>query len=342
MFDPIRRIPIYESLPTVPSVEAWREMSPEARLNFQIEVNAALTPPDELMSEGLPHKRAKSQAADALGLHFKTIGRSVYIAEDLAVLCPNEKPFSPDIMVVLDVEPSDDDDDRMSWVVADEGKGIDLALEVLHCGDRAKDLVDNVERYALLGIAEYFVYDRARQRIHGYRLTAPSSGRYQPIIPQLGRYASGVLALDLTISDDKLQFLAGDATLPQSADLIRRLREMVSNIESKADEVQAQLAAAQDRAERAQDRAEKAQDRAEKAEKQLDEVKTQAERAQLQAELVTKSLRAALLLILDLRNIVCPNELRARIQACREPELLNHWFSRAQQARKLDDIFGAD
>lgn len=321
MFDPIRKIPIYDSLPTVPSVEEWRAMSPEARLDFQVAVNEALTPPAELMSEGTPHKRVKSQTVDALGLHFRTIGRSVYIGEDLAVLYPGEKPFSPDIMAVQDVEPSDDDDERMTWVVADEGKGIDLALEVLHRGDRNKDLVENVERYARLGIAEYFVYDHARQRIHGYRLIAPSSGRYQPIIPQLGRFASGVLALDLAIIDDRLQFLAGEGALPQSADMIRRLQEMVSNIESKANEAQAQIKAAEAR-----------------AEKEL----ARAEKAQLQVELVTKSLRAALLLILDLRGIVCPTEIRARIQSCQEPDLLDHWLSKAHNATNLNDIFAAD
>lgn len=116
----------------------------------------------------------------------------------------------------------------------------------------------------------------------------------------------------------------------------------VSNIEIKADEVQAQLTAAQARAERAQADAEKAQARAEKAESEREEAEAHAQRAQLQAELLTRSLRSAIFLILDLRNIVCPDEIRARIQSCREPDLLNHWLTRAYQARNLDDIFGVD
>src|SRR5262245_36984624 len=43
----------------------------------------------------------------------------------------------------------------LAWVVAEEGKGLDFVLEVLHKGDRNKDLVENVERYAQLGIPEY-------------------------------------------------------------------------------------------------------------------------------------------------------------------------------------------
>src|SRR5262249_53210615 len=64
------------------------------------------------------------------------------------------------------------EDERMAWVVADEGKGPDLLLEVLHQGNRDKDLVNNVRDYARLGVREYFVYDRLRVRLYGYRLAS--------------------------------------------------------------------------------------------------------------------------------------------------------------------------
>ncbi|MEO5730481.1 MAG: hypothetical protein ABI134_31750, partial [Byssovorax sp.] len=88
-------------LPTVPTVEAWRAMTPAERERVQVEINAALTASVDVMSEGQPHKKAKSRTIDALGLHFRTIGRTVYLAEELAVLYPGEKPFSPDILAVL-------------------------------------------------------------------------------------------------------------------------------------------------------------------------------------------------------------------------------------------------
>ncbi len=44
--------------------------------------------------------------------------------------------------------------------------------------------MDNVERYARLGIPEYFVYDRKRQDLRGYRLPSPEARRYQRIVPQ--------------------------------------------------------------------------------------------------------------------------------------------------------------
>jgi Uma2 family endonuclease len=90
------------------------------------------------------------------------------------------------VLAVLDV-PQPEDDERMAWVVADEGKGLDLVLEVLHHADRNKDLVENVERYARLGIPEYFVYDRARQRIHGHRRSPRSRPAGFPVRPTSAR-----------------------------------------------------------------------------------------------------------------------------------------------------------
>lgn len=140
--------------PVGPSVEEWRTMTPEARERFLVEVNTALSNAS-LMSEGQPHKRAKSRAADMLGLHFKKMGRLVYVAEELSVVYPGEAAFSPDVLAVLGIE-QPGDDPRMAWVVADEGKGLDFVLEVLDRGDRRKDLVENVERYARIGIPEDF------------------------------------------------------------------------------------------------------------------------------------------------------------------------------------------
>jgi Uma2 family endonuclease len=291
-----RRAPPPEALPTVPTVEAWRAMTPEARMRFQVEVNTALTAAARLMSEGVPHRRAKSRAVDALGLHFKTIGRAVYLAEELSVLYPGERPFTPDILAVLGVE-QPEDDERMAWVVADEGKGLDLVIEVLHRGDRDKDLVENVDRYAQLGITEYFVYDRARQQVHGFRLPAPGARHYQRIMPQLGHLHASVLGLDLAVIGNTLRFLAGEATLPVSADLISRLQDMVQGLETKAEEAQA---------------------------------------AQAQA---VEGLRDAILGVLEMRGIPCPDDAHARIQACDDPAVLRRWWTRARAAGSTGEVF---
>ncbi|MEO5730402.1 MAG: Uma2 family endonuclease, partial [Byssovorax sp.] len=210
------------SLPIAPTEDEWQKMTPAERERLLIEVNDSLSDPRRLMSEGQPHKKAKSRAMDLLGLHFNTLGRVVYLAEEMAVMYPGEEVFSPDVLAVLDV-PQPEDDLRMAWVVADEHKGLDFVLEVHYAGDRNKDLVVNVERYARLGIPEYFIYDRARQQIHGYRLTGPGVKRYQRIMPQAGRYSSLVLGVDMVIQGGTLRFYQGSAELISSDDLIGRL-----------------------------------------------------------------------------------------------------------------------
>jgi len=238
MADPLRaptRPPA--PLPVAPTLEAWRAMSRDERDRFLIAANEALSDPLRTMSEGRPHKKAKSRAVDVLGLHFKAMGRAIYLAEELAAVYPGSEVFTPDVLAVLDVE-QPEDDQRLAWVVADEGKGLDLVLEVLHRGDRRKDLVENVERYASLGISEYFVYDFARQQLHGHRLVGPDARRYQRIVPQAGRYHSAVLGLDLVLQQGSLHFYQGMAELIGSDDLISRLAGMVESLEAKAEQDQ--------------------------------------------------------------------------------------------------------
>ncbi|MDI3282828.1 Uma2 family endonuclease [Polyangium sp. 15x6] len=214
-------------------------MTPQARERFIDEVVVAFSDPRWNDGNGQPHNLAKRRATERLRRHFDAIGRRIYLAEELNVLYPGERAFCPDILAVLDV-PQPEDDERMAWVVADEGRGLDLVIEVLYEGRRKKDLVDNVERYARLGIPEYFVYDRKKQQLHGYRLPAPEARRYQRIVPQAGRYASGVLGLDLAIEKGKLEFFYGMAAIFGTEDLIGRLQGMMQSLEAKAEQAEAQ------------------------------------------------------------------------------------------------------
>ena len=274
---------------------------------LQLAVLDALSDPLDLMSEGRPHKRAKSRAIDTLGLHFKTLGRDVYLAEEMAVMYPGEPGFSPDVLAVLDV-PQPDDDPRLAWVVADEGRGLDFVLEVLHHGDRKKDLVTNVERYARLGIPEYFVYDRAQQRIVGHRLPSAGERRYQRIVPQAGRYASRVLGLDLAVQDGSLRFFYGMGELIGSDDLISRLTGMVDNLEAKADAAEAKADAAEAKADAAE----------------------------------VEALRGAVLTVLGARGVPSSDEDRARVLSCDDPSTLRRWLARAATAASATEALALD
>jgi hypothetical protein len=146
--DPPRpRLPII-----APTLAQWAAMTEEERLRFLIDVNAAHSDPSQYAGEGRPHKKAKSRALDELSLHFAKIGRTIYLADEMTVVYPGEETVVPDLLAVLDVA-QPEEDERMAWVVADEGKGLDLVLEVLHKGNREKDLEQNVEATRAWGSA---------------------------------------------------------------------------------------------------------------------------------------------------------------------------------------------
>ena len=220
--------------PRAPPQEIWDEMTPAERqrvvdsLPSELEISQAHPP------EGDFHFEAKAAAKDTLRGYFQRIGRPVYVACELPVYYPKEPLFAPDVIAVRDVELKH----RMSWTVSSEGKGLDLALEVLWAGRAKKDLEENVARYAALGIPEYFVFDRRRLRLRGYRLPSPTAKRYQPILPQEGRLASAVLDLELGIEGETLRFYHGLAPLPEAGELIARLGSMVGDLETRMEEAE--------------------------------------------------------------------------------------------------------
>lgn len=262
--------------PRAPSQEAWDRMTPEERAR----VVDALPTEDSLdfAPEGDLHRKAKNKAADTLDAFFRRLGRKIYVSSELGVYYPDEPRFSPDVLAVLDVEPHD----RTSWVVSKEGKGLDLVIEVLWAGESEKDKQRNVERYARLGIEEYFIFDRARLSLRGYRLSPPPEGKarrsqgYKPIVPQEGRYESRVLGLDLTIDGTKLRFLLGMAPIPDAEELIAKLGTMLGDVVARKQEAEED---AKREAARADAEAENAKREADNARREADNARREAARA---------------------------------------------------------------
>lgn len=239
-------------LPLTPSAEDWLAMSRQDRDRFIEQVTAAMQREEAYLSEGRPHFRAKVSAVTTLGEHFQRVGKHIYLACELPVLYPGEAPFSPDLLAVLDVEDPGDEDSRMAWAVAEEGRGLSLVMEVHYSGSKDKDLVVNVARYARLGIPEYFVYDRRAQKLYGYRLHA---GRYASIPDRRGMLRSTVLGLDLAVLDGRLRFFADEALVPESGELLARLERLMAQRTSEISDEIAAREAAERRAEAAEARA---------------------------------------------------------------------------------------
>jgi Uma2 family endonuclease len=218
-------------LPRAPTEAEWARLSDAERAAVVEGLPAAMTYAEASPPEGDLHYDAKDDARSTLREWYRRLGRSVYVAAELTTYYPGEARFAPDVLAVHDLPVHD----RMKWVVSAEGKGLDWVLEVHVGGDRKKDAEWNVTRYARLGIPEYFVYDRARQQLLGYRLPGATSRTYGRIVPQGGFYPSEVLGLSLAIQEGRLRFFHANAELLPPRDLAVRLERMLAEVAAERD-----------------------------------------------------------------------------------------------------------
>lgn len=236
--------------PRAPAQALWEALPAAERARIVAELPSEL--PRAYPPEGDPHRVPTERARDALGGFFSRLRRKIYLSSDLPVYYPAEPMFAPDLIAVLDVE----DHLREKWVVSAEGRGLDLALEVYVSGERKKDLERNVERFARLGIPEYFIFEPRKGSLRGYRLKE-SGGSYEPVVPQGGRWSSEVLGLDLVVSGALLRFYHGTAPLLEAPELIEDLERRVGATQAREEALAEELEREKQRAEAQQERAER-------------------------------------------------------------------------------------
>jgi Uma2 family endonuclease len=221
-----------EAFPRAPTQAEWDVMGPEERARVVESLPDEVTDEELAMPEGDLHFHAKVETRDTLLGFFGRRKRKVYVGSELPIYYPGERRFAPDLLVVLDAEPHM----RGKWVVSHEGKGLDWVMEVHVGGDRKKDAEYNVERYARLGIPEYFIYDRSREELFGYWLATPGARTYTPMAPRQGRFASTVLGLELEVVDEKLRLWSGETLLLESSELLERMQEEMERVQRRADD----------------------------------------------------------------------------------------------------------
>ncbi len=275
-----------DAFPRAPSQEEWDRMSLEERARVAEALPNEVTYEEMAPPEGDLHQEAKYSALEMLRGYFGNQAREVYVGSELPVYYPAERRFAPDLLVVFDVEAHK----RGKWLVSQEGKGLDWVMEVHVGGDRKKDAVFNVRRYARLGIPEYFIYDRARERLEGYRLESPEAREYTRLEPRHGRFTSRVLGLELELVDDKLRFWAGTTLLLESAEIVARMKARADEEARLRQEAEQRAEAEARLRETAERRAEEETRRAEAEARRREEserLREAAERrvAELQAEL---------------------------------------------------------
>lgn len=290
--------------PRAPTAEAWATMTAaeQARAEAALIASESREELDErdAMAEGDPHIDAKMDARDTLRAYFARRGRRMYVGAEIKVFYPGEKGFTPDVIAVADV----DQHPRNCWMVSREGKGVDLALEVHYEGDWRKDFVDNVAKYASLGIHEYFIYDVRRGQVRGHRLPRSGPVSYEVIPSRAGKYRSDVLDLELAVEGGRLRFYLGTAELITATEMVDKLERMVEAAAAQSE--QEQLRVGQE---------------------------------QLRAEQALSQVGQAILAILKVRGLPVERDAEARILGTTDLTMLQRWLQRAVTIAAAEELF---
>lgn len=285
--------------PRAPTEEQWAAMTPAEREQVVASLPSDV-PFEVFMPEGDPHRIAKQRVLGSLGAFFQKIGRKVYLSSELGVYYPGEARFAPDVLAVVDVEPHP----RMKWVVMSEGKGLDVVLEVHVSGEWQKDFEANRRRYARLGIPEYFLFDRIRNRLFGWRLPNAGARVYEAMVPQLGKFTSRVLGLDLGLEQDRVRFYSGTAPLPEAEELVGKLEAMVGELvdrrERERQELEAEVQQQRLELEREREGREREREGRERAEQERERAEQERERAEQERERAEQGREASLRRVAEL------------------------------------------
>lgn len=211
--------------PRAPPQEIWDELGPMDRKRVEESLPSGVPRAARAM-EGDPHREGRADALSTLRTFFRRVGRRVYLSSGLAVYYPDEPYFAPDLLAVFDT----DTHARMKWVVSRERRGLDFVLEIHVIGDAGAEHERRLTRYAELGITEYFLFDRGRLGLRGFRLPDPEARAYEPITPQGGRLHSQVLGLDLTAHGNRLRFFHGAAPLLGTDEILTQAEARVDEL----------------------------------------------------------------------------------------------------------------
>ncbi len=189
----------------------------------------------------------------------------------------------PDCIVAFDVNPERISDEDNGYIINEVGKPPEFVLEVASSSTGEHDYLDKRERYATLGVGEYWRFDHTGGDYHDAALAGDRlvDGVYVPI--PVSREPEGViwghsaaLELDLCWDGGQLRFYdpANRAYLPRQPEL----KDQRDAAQARAIAAEDQLDAAESRAIAAEDQRNAAESRAIAAEAQRDAAVLEAER----------------------------------------------------------------
>jgi Uma2 family endonuclease len=178
------------------------------------------------MAETDMHRDWMFRIIELLKLFFA--GQWVYVSGNLLIYYVEgdpKKSVAPDTFVVKGCDPRR----RRTFKIWEEGKGPGFVLEVTSKKTRREDLGSKKEKYALLKVAEYFLYDPLAEwlkpALQGYRLV---NGDYVLIQPgDDGGLVSEQLGITFRLEDGDLALFdsATGKRLKSGAERARELEE---------------------------------------------------------------------------------------------------------------------
>jgi Uma2 family endonuclease len=188
---------------------------------------------------------------EALKDHFRELPQ-VYVAGNMLLYYEEGDPtacVAPDVFVVQGVAKHE----RRTYRLWEEGVAPAVVFEITSRGSRLEDLGTKRAVYAMLGVAEYFVYDPLGEylvpALQGFRLQRDDYARMSPEAD--GGLRSQVLRVDLRLEQGRLRVVdpATGARLltPAEAQEARRAAEArAAQAEAEVAQLRAELARRRD------------------------------------------------------------------------------------------------
>ena len=235
------------------------------------------------------HRRILIRTLGVIEEHFRQMPQ-IYVSGDILMYYVKGDPrksVSPDILVSFGLGKKP----RRTYLVWEEGKVPDFAMEFSSKGTYRNDLGRKMELYASLGIPDYFLYDA-----EGLYLPSPLmgftlvNGVYVPISPGAnGGLHSPSLGLDFHVDDEGLGIydpVAGEWLQTPAESASARAEREATRAEQETARAEQETA----RAEREATRAEQETARAEEAVIAREEAEARAEQAEAEAAQLREAL----------------------------------------------------
>ncbi len=169
----------------------------------------------------------------------------VYVSGNLLVYYERgnrHRHLSPDVFVVLGAPKRQ----RKNYLIWEEGRTLDFALEITSASTKEEDLDDKFGLYQdTLRVREYFLFDPLAEYLEpplrGYRLR---DNKYVPIRPLKGRLPSKVLGLHLERAGQDLRLWnpATSAWLPTPEERIHRAEVENERLRRELEQLRRRLA----------------------------------------------------------------------------------------------------